>query len=93
MSVEQQQYLSDLVKHPGWLIFREHCRKQWGAEGYGRKMKQAIGNAKATDLAVIVHGIDVANDEINALLTWPDLMAEKVADTTPTPVRLQRGGA
>jgi len=92
MSVEAQEHLSQLVKHPGLLLFREHCRKQWGAEGYGRKMKQAVSSAKATDLGTIVHGIDVANDEINALLSWPEEQVKKLGQAV-APIHLQRGGA
>ena len=93
MSVEQQEHLANLLKSPGWLLFKEHCRKQWGAEGYGRKMKQAVSNAKATDLGTVVHGIDVANDEINALLSWPEDQLRRSGLKEAPPVSLQRGGA
>jgi len=92
MSIEQQEHLANLVKHPGWLLFKEHCRKQWGAEGYGRRMKAALSNCKAENLGVAVHGIDVANDEINALLSWPEDQVRK-AEPKEAPVSLQRGGA
>lgn len=95
MSVEQQDQLDEMLKSPGWLLFREHARKQWGPEGYGRKLKAAISaNGAVLNPEVygtVVYGIDVAATEINALLTWPETQAKK--REVERSLAMPRGGA
>ena len=83
MSDERIQYLEGLQTHPGWLLFKEHARTQWGAAGYGRQVKLAITRAKdaGTDIAAAVSAVDYANDEINALLSWPVEELKRVTET------------
>jgi len=91
MSLEQQEQLDDLTKHPGWQLFKEHARKQWGPEGYGRKMKQALAINNGIEQAVTIRSVDYASTEINALLTWPEAMAKKKPEERE--LSMQRGGA
>lgn len=73
MSDERIQFLEGLLTHPGYLLFREHFRSQWGAEGYGRRIKAAIATARVehANLDAAVSAVDYANDEINKLVSWP----------------------
>ena len=91
MSVEQQEQLDEMLKSPGWLIFREYARKQWGPEGYGRKMKQALGAATPEERATTISAVDYASTEINALLTWPEAQAKK--RDVERSLSMPRGGA
>lgn len=65
--------LEQLVTSPGWLRLMAFAKKQWGPEGYGVRVKQAIAHAIAQkdDIAHAVQRVDAANDEINRLLSWP----------------------
>jgi hypothetical protein len=87
----QAEYLEQLVKHPGWLLFKEYARKQWGPEGYGRRMKEAI--AVKDSAVVAVNGVDYAATEINALMSWPEDQVKHAAPVKPPEFSLQRGGA
>ena len=75
--------LEGLLTHPGWLLFRQMCRAQWGAEGYGRQVKRAIATAreKHTDVAHAVEAVDFANDQINSLLSWPSEEVRRLVES------------
>jgi len=90
----QAEYLQQLVTHPGWLLFKEYARKEWGPQGYGRKMKAAIAGAKSLeDATQSVKAVDVASDEINALMSWPDDQVKHAQPAKTPEFSLQRGGA
>ena len=94
---DEQQALMDLVTHAGWRLFVAEAKKRWGAEGYGRQLKTAVAGAiKAQQSAEAAIGaVDRANDEINALLTWPMLrlkhLEEQVAREQGEPLISRRG--
>jgi len=70
---EELGFLEGLLTHPGFLMFREYARQQWGGDGYGRRVKVAIATAKERheDIAAAVAAVDAAQTEINALVSWP----------------------
>ena len=39
---EEQQALDSLLSHPGWLLFRQHVKQQWGPEGYARRLNRVV---------------------------------------------------
>lgn len=81
--IEEKDALDNLVKSPGWLIFLEHAKKEWGGEGTGRRMKLAISGAKDA-IAVEVQKVDFASDEVNILLSWPAKRVKQLTlDQTP----------
>lgn len=90
MDRAQAEYLQQLVTHPGWLLFKDYVRQQWGAAGYGRRLKVAM--TTATSLAD-VKAVDTANDEINMLMSWPDEQIKHAQPMKPPEFQLQRGGA
>jgi hypothetical protein len=81
---DEVQYLTDLQSHPGWLLFLQYARKQWGPEGYGRQLKQAVMTATATkdNVEAAVRAVDTANNEIGALLDWPKTRLKQLAQQT-----------
>lgn len=94
---DEQDYLASLVKHPGWLLFLEHARKTWGPEGYGRQLKLAVAKARAqnADISAAVAAVDHAADEINLLVTWPQLRLNALSpDAMPSDIYagMHRGG-
>jgi len=78
--LEERDALDNLVKSPGWLLFLEHARKEWGGEMYGRRIKLALGH-DLSQVPMLVKSVDYANDEINILLSWP---GKRVKDLTPS---------
>lgn len=77
--------LKDLLQHPGFLRFLRHARSEW-ADGYGHRMKEAIKAASehGEDLHYAVMRVDFANEQINALLSWPkERLAQLASDHTP----------
>lgn len=82
-SRERQDALEALVTSSGWLLFKEQARKEWGPEGYGRKVSQAI--AEHTGTAALAQAVEVvhkAAEEINALMRWP---ADELKKLHPKP--------
>jgi hypothetical protein len=65
--------LESLVTSEGWRLFMEHVRAEWANAGYGRKVKQALTEARARqeDAAVAVDRVDYANDQIGDVIGWP----------------------
>ena len=57
---EAWQALDDLLHSPGWHLFEQMARKEWGADGYGRKVKLAIAEAKEhrRDIVSAVDAVD-----------------------------------
>lgn len=94
---EEQQAIEGLLSHPGWLLFRAFCRGRWGAEGYGRQLKIAVSTAIKDNASAdaAIKAVDFANDEINALLSWPEqrlkVLAESVAREQGEPLLSRRG--
>jgi hypothetical protein len=70
---QEREDLEALLSSPGWLRFLNHSRQTWAGDGYARKIKLAIKDAmeKHQNVAEAVQRVDAANDEVNALLTWP----------------------
>jgi hypothetical protein len=95
----EREDLEQLQSCPGWLRFVAFAKQQWGPAGYGVRLKQAIAaaQAKGEDLSQAVARVDAANEEINALLTWPrrratDLAAAEQQRTREQQVPLSRRG-
>jgi hypothetical protein len=70
----EREDLEQLLTSPGWLRFTDYAKREWGPVGYGRKLKQAVSQAieHKQDAAVAVQRVDAVNDEINALLSYPN---------------------
>jgi ABC-type Fe2+-enterobactin transport system substrate-binding protein len=69
----EREDLESLLKAPGWLRLINHSRKEWAGDGYAAKIKLAIRHAteKNENVAEAVQRVDAANDEVNAVLSWP----------------------
>jgi hypothetical protein len=82
---EEQFAWENLLKSDGWLLFKQEARRRWGPEGYARELKQAVMKAREQkmDVEAAIVAVDVANDAINAILSYPDhrlkIIAEHVA--------------
>lgn len=87
-----------LLACPGWLRFLTYARAEWAGDGYARKIKLAIKAAaeKGLNVAEAVQRVDAANDEINALLSYPKDRAASLLTQEQTrlqPPSLSRGGS
>jgi hypothetical protein len=69
----EREDLDQLLASPGWVRFAAYVKKQWGPEGYGIRLKQAVTAAIAAnqDVSNAVSRVDAANDAVNEVLTWP----------------------
>lgn len=93
MSNERETMLKDLLTSPGWLLFKEEARKQWGPEGYGRKVSQAIANHTGTAaLSQAVEIVHATAQEVNALVKWPEDEIKKLQPKPEVTVAWHRGG-
>lgn len=93
MSDARKDALDALVLSPGWLLFKEHARQEWGPEGYGRKVANVIAaNAGTVTLAPAVEKVHATTEEINALLRWPADELKKLQPQPAAELSLHRGG-
>jgi hypothetical protein len=86
---EVQEALQDLITSPGWLLFKEQARQEYGASAYGRRMRLAVEGPEPL-LAVKV--LTLATDEVNALVGWPEQELKRLGPTEARPVSMSRGG-
>ena len=51
----------------------DYVRTEWAGAGYGRKIKEALADARARNLdaAAAVDKVDYANDRIGEVVGWP----------------------
>lgn len=90
---EQVDHVANLLTQPGWLLFKDYVRDQWGPAGYGRRLKLAVTSSELSQMASAVLAIDMANNEINAIMTWPEDQVKAAAPKPAPEFSLQRGGA
>lgn len=79
--------LKDLVHSPGWKLLTAQARHEWGPEGYGIQMQQALANIgtgpdRAYELAAVAEKVDATARAVNALIAWPE---EQIAKLGPKP--------
>lgn len=93
-SRERTDAIAALLTSPGWLLFKDEARKQWGPEGYGRKVSQAIAEHSGTAaLSAAVELVHRSAGEINALVRWPEDELKKLqAQAQPVEHTLHRVG-
>ena len=65
--------LESWLAHPGTRLFMDYVRTEWAGAGYGRKIKEALADARARNLdaAAAVDKVDYANDRIGEVVGWP----------------------
>lgn len=74
----------ELVKTTGFQLLQKRARLEWGADGYGRKLKLAVEDAKKNgiDLERAIDGVDAASNAITELMSFPELRIEQLTDST-----------
>jgi hypothetical protein len=96
----EREELETLLMSPGWLRLLTYVRQAW-KDDYPQKIKMAIRDAteKNQNVAEAVLRVDAANDEVNAVMSWPkqrvqQLLAQeqRVSTTLPGAYSLTRGG-
>jgi hypothetical protein len=95
----EREDLESLLKAPGWLRLIQHSRKEWAGDGYAAKIKLAIKDAmeKNQNVAEAVQRVDAANDQINAVLSWPKdrvatLLSQETQRSSSMTTMNRRGG-
>lgn len=84
--------LQDLLSSPGWLLFKERARKEWGPEGYGKKIAGVMAQYQndAVTLGLHLRLVHTATEEINALMKWPDEELKRLGPKPETVPSLHR---
>lgn len=77
--------LRDLVQTEGWRVLKAQADNEWGPQGYGRRMQEALatvpnGPDRPYELARIAEQVDATARAVNALIGWP---AEEISRRSP----------
>ncbi len=90
--------LEGLVASPGFLLLKNRAKAQWGPTAFNARVSQAIVRADTDEtfnLAKELAKLQFAQQEINALVSWPqqelDAHAKQLAKAAE-PVSMMRGG-
>jgi len=69
----EREDLEALLSAPGWLRLLQYAKETWAGDGYAQKLKLAIKDAttRGENVAEAVQRVDAANEEVNAVLSWP----------------------
>jgi hypothetical protein len=77
--------LRDLVQSEGWRLLCEQVKREWGPQGYGRRMQEAIstvpnGPERAYELARVAEEVDATAKAVNQVMAWPE---NQIRELTP----------
>lgn len=77
--------LRDLLASPGWRLLEDQIRREWGPQGYGRRMQEALSSIKpgpdrAYELAAIAETVEATARAVEQIRAWP---AEQIKRVTP----------
>lgn len=77
--------LRDLLGSEGWRVLKAQAAEEWGPQGYGRRMQEALSTVPAGpdrpyELARIAEQVDATARAVNALIKWP---AEEISRRMP----------
>ena len=82
MSDERIEVFESLLQHPGWSLFIEHVKTEWGPAACWRKAREKQFNC---DL------VDYCNGQIGALVEWPKQERDRLHRQAHNPVYDQGG--
>lgn len=90
----EREALEDLLSSDGWLLFKEQARKQWGPEGYGKKLAGVMANYQDDPIALghELRKVHTATEEINALMKWPEEQLKRTEVKPDAAPSMYRGG-
>ena len=92
---ERAEALERLLTDPGWHLFAEHCRDEWGPNGasYNAAMDKALDLLDAEAAASQARQVRAGRKVIEALLSWPveEVARLKRQDEKPL-ATMSRGG-
>ncbi len=68
--------LRDLLRHRGFELMWAHIRKEYGPEGYGRKVQAAMaaipaGPDRPYEMARVADEIGAMTKAVNEIMEWP----------------------
>jgi hypothetical protein len=82
--------LKEMTQTRGWSLFVDHLKAEWGPQGYGRRMQEALSSVPAGpdrvyEIARIAEQVDATARAVNALVEWPkDEMKRQTPDKSDT---------
>lgn len=87
--------LSDLVKHPGWALFTQHCLEEWGLQGarYHQEMEKALNEEDSKIAHLKALQVAAAKKIVESMLGWPGQEVSRLSRLEePVGASLGRGG-
>lgn len=87
--------LSDLIKHPGWELFTQHCLDEWGLQGtrYHAEMDKALNEADSKIAHLKALQVAAAKRMVETMLNWPSQEVSRLGRLDePVAHGPQRGG-
>jgi hypothetical protein len=77
--------LRDLLASPGWQLLEAQIAREWGPEGYGRRMQEALSRIKpgpdrAYELAAVAETVEATARAVEQIRRWP---AEQIKALSP----------
>ncbi len=78
--------LRELVQTQGWQLFKTHAKHEWGPEGFGRRMHEALssipkGPDRVYELAAAAEQAEATLRAINAIMAWPEEQIRQLSET------------
>lgn len=82
------QALRELVNSSGWQLFREQANREWGPEGFGKRMMEALsrvpnGPDRAWELGQAAEQAKMTAEAVNAIMAWPTEQLSRMAPPKP----------
>lgn len=89
---ETRDALSDLVKHPGWALFTQHCQDEWGLQGtrYHEEMDKALDMSDPGVAQLRALQVRATRRLVEILLEWPSQEVSRLG-RVEEPVALSQG--
>jgi hypothetical protein len=77
--------LRELLASPGWQLLEAQIAREWGPEGYGRRMQEALSRIKpgpdrAYELAAVAETVEATARAVEQIRRWP---AEQIKALSP----------
>jgi hypothetical protein len=77
--------LRELLASPGWQLLEQQIAREWGPEGYGRRMQEALSRIKpgpdrAYELAAVAETVEATARAVEQIRRWP---AEQIKALSP----------
>lgn len=76
--------LRELLVSRGWHLLKVQADREWGPEGYGRRMQEALakvpaGPDRAYEIADVAERVDATARAVHQIMRWPSEQLRELA--------------